>query len=82
MHLFIVNIKLSFRKMTFLILITSWCYNVTYSSIGILYIILYFSFDPLGSVNIYEVFHFLYVKNHRLNSILIIWPLWEFESLI
>ena len=25
---------------------------------------------------------FLYVKNHLLNSILIIWPLWEFESLI
>ena len=43
---------------------------------------LYFTFDPLGSVNIYEVFQFFICKNHLLNSILIIWPLWEFESLI
>ena len=34
-------------------------------------------------IHIYEVFQIYvkYVKNH-LNSILIIWPLWEFESLI
>ena len=29
-----------------------------------------------------KYFKFLYVKNHLLNSILIIWPLWEFESLV
>ena len=29
-----------------------------------------------------KYFKFLYVKNHLLNSILIIWPLWKFESLV
>ena len=42
-----------------------------------------FPFDPLGSVGIFGVFqYFLYVKNHLLNSVLIIWPFWEYESLI
>ena len=28
-----------------------------------------------------KYFKFLYIKNHLLYSVLIIWPLWEFESL-
>ena len=31
---------------------------------------------------IWSVSNILYVKNHLLNSILIIWPLWEYKSLI
>ena len=35
-----------------------------------------------GGVSCMPAALLLYVKNHLLNSILIIWPLWEFESLI
>ena len=31
---------------------------------------------------IWSISNILYVKNHLLNSILIIWPLWEYEPLI
>ena len=47
---------------------------------SIVQIIFFLSFGI--SEYIWSVSNILYVKNHLLNSILIIWPLWEYKSLI